>query len=577
MKGAVFTAKLSLQKQQELTIEEEKRLAALEEKKKNEEEKRIYGTTLAKLRERQAKKELVEKRAEDEKRAKEEEKNKKENEKKDIEEAYNRAFRKFEVSTPIDIIDFDDYFYDITLLNDYPSVYNEVTEKQRKEKNASLEPELHILDDETSLKTKVFKQIASDSKKPNIDKEIKTIKDYFFTHTPVYNLYVCSCCGKPLPIDKFYYSHSLLNANRIDTAGFMHLSWCKDCCEKLFNYYYIVKTNKEVVKTIQMFCASTNIYWDFDILKKAVDSCNNQESHMTSVVSNYIKFLNYSSNYMKTYWDSSFVSEKEHSNIEAEKLAENISLKKIEEKAIKNEDKEELKLEEVIPAGWKTADIKNRNKIIKMVGYDPFEYIEDPVDRKQVQCDFLNILDFGMENDYTKLQAAIQVVSSFYRIRCLDKRMALRTKEKASSAELKDIATLKAKELDAITSFARDNGFSERYAQSKAKGENTLSGIMNKMSNNQYEKAILNAYDIKTSESMKEIAKMSIEAIFEQLSLGEGDFYKICQDQLKELETLRSDLEDTKEDLRQANIKNAKLRIKIDAIKRGEELEEDWE
>ena len=41
---------------------------------------------------------------------------------------------------------------------------------------------------------------------------------------------------------------------------------------------------------------------------------------MTSVVSNYIKFLNYSSNYMKTYWDSSFVSEKEHSNIEAEKF-----------------------------------------------------------------------------------------------------------------------------------------------------------------------------------------------------------------------------------------------------------------
>jgi hypothetical protein len=73
------------------------------------------------------------------------------------------------------------------------------------------------------------------------------------------------------------------------------------------------------------------------------------------------------------------------------------------------------------------------------------------------------------------------------------------TQDNAPISELKALSDLKAKELTTITNFSRDNGFSERYATAKAKGESTLTGIMNKMNEQKYEKAILNKYDIETS------------------------------------------------------------------------------
>ena len=120
---------------------------------------------------------------------------------------------------------------------------------------------------------------------------------------------------------------------------------------------------------------------------------------------------------------------------------------------------------------------------------------------------------------------------------------------------------LKAKELKNITDFARDNGFSERYASKKSKGENTLTGIMNKMSAVKYEKSVANKYDIATSATIQQAADASIKAIFSQLSLSDSEMWKITQDQLGELKKLRRENENLSEDLRKARYEIAKMKL----------------
>jgi hypothetical protein len=165
------------------------------------------------------------------------------------------------------------------------------------------------------------------------------------------------------------------------------------------------------------------------------------------------------------------------------------------------------------PFDWSKEDARNKSTVLKMVGYDPFAYESDE-NKKILYRDLLNILDEGMQNDLVKFQAGIQIVLSFFKLRQMNEREHRLNQENAPVTELKALSDLKAKELTAITNFSRDNGFSERYATAKAKGENTLTGIMNKMNEQKYEKAILNRYDIETSATIQQAADASFNAIF---------------------------------------------------------------
>lgn len=86
--------------------------------------------------------------------------------------------------------------------------------------------------------------------------------------------------------------------------------------------------------------------------------------------------------------------------------------------------------------------------------------------------------------------------------------------EDAPVSELKGITDLKKQELTTISGFSKDNGFGERYAIAKAKGENSFTGIQSKMNELKYEKSILNKYDIETSATIQQAADASFKAIF---------------------------------------------------------------
>ena len=496
----------------------------------------------------------------------------------------------------IDLIDYDDMINNPKFLSDEPLQYGELTEEERRKIFDSLQEDLPEMarDPQRLIKKENPKYDGGRYKKAalyndgiafTLNELRKSIKSYFQVAAPKYNAYVCCCCGRPMPLDNFNKAWTPLMAGLLDKSGYFHVPWCKECSKKLFEYFYMEKTNKNPELAMEMYCCTTNTYWDINFFKEAQirQQTNNMSLH---IVSEYMGVLNRKSvNIGLTYWDSPTIKNRnitivhgENNELEAKlvydpKVIENVKNgDDINIVDVSSVDASENKYG--VPLEWSIQDKKNKIKIIKMVGYDPFDYESDE-DKKILYKDFLNILELGMENDFTKLQAAIQIVNSFYRIRKMDKSFVERQKEGATVSELQGISKLKSNELDAITKFTKDHGFAERYALGKARGENTLTGVMNKMSNAQYEKAILNAYDIKTSKSIQQAADASIKAINEQLSMGESDLYSVIQEQLAVIKDLRRENNEQKEEIRQLKIKEATKDLKEEARKRGEVLEDE--
>lgn len=366
-------------------------------------------------------------------------------------------------------------------------------------------------------------------------KILQTVATYFNRFVPLYDKHICTCCGTPKNVSDFYTVYNITCANRVDVSGSFHMWVCKECANKLFAYCYSVLADKNVELATQYVCSYLNLYWDVDlfyIAKQRFDSIGRRGTLLGS----YIFVIN-SQETGKTFMDSPFLVDEQYNSAN---------------RIVQNSDE--------APFDWSKEDARNKSTVLKMVGYDPFAYESDD-NKKILYRDLLNILDEGMQNDLVKFQAGIQIVLSFFKLRQMNEREYKLNQENAPVTELKALSDLKAKELTAITNFSRDNGFSERYATAKAKGENTLTGIMNKMNEQKYEKAILNRYDIETSSTIQQAAEASFKAIFNQLSLGESEVWKITQDQFEELTKLRKENSRLQEELRKAKYREAEVNL----------------
>lgn len=374
------------------------------------------------------------------------------------------------------------------------------------------------------------------------------ISKFFQRYVPIYNRYTCTCCGKAKELDEYYVYYNIVNASRTDYHGNVRLSICKKCSEKLFNYLFLEESFQNIEVATKKWCAYLNIYYDEKIVVQAIRNFNVNE-HENHFVKEYLDliYLN-EENIEKTFLDSPFlyqafdVVDRKNNDIEDSENGED---------SIGNASKDSE------PFLWTKEDIRNKKQVVRMIGYDPFGY-EDDENKVVLYNDLLNILDTGMENDMVKVQAAVQIVLGFFKIRQLDEQEFTMRKANASLADLRALSELKAKELSAISKFCSDNGFSERYAISKAKGENTFTGILKKMNEDLFEDAVLNKYDIDTSVTIQQAAEASITAIFRQLNLSSAEYGAICSSQLAELQKLRKENEMYIEQIRKMKIEDKK-------------------
>lgn len=408
-------------------------------------------------------------------------------------------------------------------------------EKKDKDGNVKVQDKMHTVR-------------LSEKEKKYLNERNQLVKEYFFDDNmvPRYNKYICSCCGKPKKIEEFHKCWSFVNIGRADVGGQFHKSYCKDCSKKLFNYHYLNTCGKDEQLTMERWCCDTNTYWD---VEKYFEARKVMESNPTSggIVNEYVAAIGRLRIGGLTYWDSPTIKNRENTSDEA--------IKRLLESTY-------------CPLDWDQEDIKAKNKICKLLRYDPFER-EKQEDRKGMYRNLELMLDESMSEDFVKLQAAIEIVRSFQRIKEL-RNEEQKLKEAGESPQaIKSIADLRAKELDQITKFSKDHGFAEAYRTKKAKGAGTLTGCMNEMREKFYEDGLINYYNVKTCKEMEETARMSIEAIFSQIGLNDNEAWQMVSEQSKRIIAFEAEILDLKEKLRQKEIEIKTIQLTERARKEG--------
>ena len=390
---------------------------------------------------------------------------------------------------------------------------------------------------------------------------------YFGRYVPLYNKYVCTCCGRPLPQGEYYLNYNEMDLARVEPTGKMHTHLCKDCCKRLYEYLFFEKAKEDGQVAMMWFCSALNIYYDETIYLQAKQECSKKDSKK-HIIDSYMSIMNQSA----TAKGKVFLESKDIQGMIGSGGVNGNGRQDKDKKIINSKDGS---VGDDIENGWSKQDLEAKRLVLKNVGYDPF-YFEPEENRKILYKDLLGMLEAGMELDGLKVQAACQIVLAFSRIRELNERERRIMSGDGSVAELKNLADLKNKQLDTITKFSRDNGFGERYAIAKAKGENSFTGIMAKMNEMKYEDAILNMYDIETSKSIEQAANASFKAIFNQLSMSDAEYAKQCTEQLQRIQKLTREKDALQEENRKLKYEMTKRDLEEKAKEIAEENGSEW-
>lgn len=390
---------------------------------------------------------------------------------------------------------------------------------------------------------------------------------YFGRYVPLYNKYVCTCCGRPLPQGEYYLNYNEMDLARVEPTGKMHTHLCKDCCKRLYEYLFFEKAKEDGQVAMMWFCSALNIYYDETIYLQAKQECSKKDSKK-HIIDSYMSIMNQSA----TAKGKVFLESKDIQGMIGSGGVNGNDRQDKDKRIINSKDGS---VGDDTENGWSKQDLEAKRLVLKNVGYDPF-YFEPEENRKILYKDLLGMLEAGMELDGLKVQAACQIVLAFSRIRELNERERRMMSGDGSVAELKNLADLKNKQLDTITKFSRDNGFGERYAIAKAKGENSFTGIMAKMNEMKYEDAILNMYDIETSKSIEQAANASFKAIFNQLSMSDAEYAKQCTEQLQRIQKLTREKDALQEENRKLKYEMTKRDLEEKAKEIAEENGSEW-
>lgn len=203
-------------------------------------------------------------------------------------------------------------------------------------------------------------------------------------------------------------------------------------------------------------------------------------------------------------------------------------------------------------------DSQDKKDVIKMLGYDPFEY-EAIEDQKQMYSRLVDFLDESTLEDGLKLQSVIEIVKGFNQVDKVNRAITLSTKDLQYLSQnyggIKSLADTKQKMLTSVLKLAEENGISIKHNNQKSKGAGTLSGIIKQIQEKGIREAEINIYDIETYEGMRKVADISNKSIMEQLMLNENDYTEMIKDQRDMINNYESRLNELEEENRLLKLK----------------------
>lgn len=182
-------------------------------------------------------------------------------------------------------------------------------------------------------------------------------------------------------------------------------------------------------------------------------------------------------------------------------------------------------------SGQDTYDsfLKNKNDVIKLLDYDPFEK-ESLSDQPLLYSQLLGLLDSdgNPNDDMMRNASAISITRGFLQQQKIDDTITTFMGDikniGQNSATIKSLQDSKIKISQVITNLARDSCISLKHSKNAKKGENTWSGKIKKIKDLNLREGEINGFDIGTCRGMKQVQEMSDASIMKQLHLDESEW-----------------------------------------------------
>lgn len=335
--------------------------------------------------------------------------------------------------------------------------------------------------------------------------------------------YVCPHCGEVKKKTAFYVSS--------DPAVSIGVAFpCKDCAEKIARRYD-PKTG-EYSDVIESSLKNALMYLDKPFLKTLWDSAYN-EVHDPSLKqpkhnmwTAYIKSVQMV-NYKTMRWRDGDFDDK-HPVLDAPIRSE--------EKEINPEVLSELE--------------KNRNDVIRLIGYDPFEK-EAEDDKPLLYAQLIGYIDGdGNNDDMTRILDCIEIVRGYlqmHKINDMSAQAFANLAKTGQSGEIKNYMDTKKKLADVISQLAEQSCISQKHNKNSKKGENTWTGKIKMLKDLNLREAENNGFDIGTCRGMQQVLEISDASIMKQLALDESEWSDMVAEQREKIVKLQSERDIYKE------------------------------
>lgn len=337
-------------------------------------------------------------------------------------------------------------------------------------------------------------------------------------------VFQCTKCGKKTETPKGVFPYVPKSSLYIYNKGYAHV--CYDCVDKMVEELIEEYHDKKAAYIVM--CHYLDVFFDdekyAELLKASPD----------------MTFSLYSGRMNMGNVDRSFAT-----NLESIILSGKFS-------------KTEEEVEAAIEQKWRPEDQRNRNHVLTTVGYDPFR---DPSytqsDLKFLFNTLADYLSDDVATDPHRVQSVIELVKTLLQQEKINQLISQeQNKSKSDPKRLKDLVDIKRDYNNVVSTIANENGISLKGSGKNQAGSNTLSAIMKKMVDTEYEPIKVNFIDAKLSDSFKEIAAFNAKAIFDELNFQPDEFSSMVAKQSEIIAEQQSEIDQLKEE-------NRKLRIEM--------------
>ena len=331
--------------------------------------------------------------------------------------------------------------------------------------------------------------------------------------------YLCPYCNKEKKRSEFYVSTD----PRVLT-GITNM--CKDCAKKIALGWddaihdYGACTKRTVMDALE--------YIDRPFIEKLWNS-------------SYSEWANNDNPRRRTIWDSYItnVSMKQYNGLRwrdgdifATYVEDAKQVAEMDNGATANVNKNAINDEEI------NAEFqKNRNSVIRLLGYDPFE-CEKLEDQPLLYSQLIGYLDAGGDSneDMMRTSSAITIVRGFAQSSKIDDKVAKAfANPTTNTAELKSLLDAKKNLTMTISQLAEQSCLSLKHNKNASKGENTWTGKVKKLKDMDLREAEVNGFDIGTCRGMEQVLAISDASIMKQLALDESEWADMVAEQRKML------------------------------------------